>query len=406
MRLVTLATKQANTPPSNNSPTDHPPAQQEELEGGKLSDQPKMAEPPTPLSASILAHDDEALKASILDILNSTNDTCQAKSAKIMDAILQHRRKKVLELDRENIPPATARFLSEGGSNPNQTLKKQTLKKKKGKLKEAPKPMLDSRSNSNHIEGKSEQGVERKGLVTKVKENTKEEKEEEEEEEEEREEEEEEEEDDEEEEEEGNEEQEEGETEEEEDESKEMEEGSETEEQTRGINIKSEAEGVSEEEKENEEGEGEEEIEWAEQSRGAKLHPAVIKAKLAASLSRILSTLARKKITLGNKTLQLLDANLQRLSVCLSQSVFFKVVSSSICFQRPGSNSYHTIHMDKLLAALSLPTLSLFRFILASRIQPKRFSKSEKFVILKIIKLSHCIPLSSIPSKKIRSICI
>ena len=393
-----------------------------------------MADPPPPLSASILAHDDEALKASILDILNSTNETCQAKSAKIMDAILQHRRKKVLELDRERIAPATARFLSEGGSNPNQTVRRPLKKKRenKHKLKESSKQRLktDLKPAANlktiktgQLEGTEEQREgKRRRLVAKMSETEEvEEVEEEEEKEEEAEEEEEEDNEDEEEEElEEEEEQEEEEKEEEEEEEeeeeagnggKEMEEGSGTGEQTEGVRIKEETEErEEEEEKGNEEEEEEEETEEEHERAGkskTKLHPAVIKAKLAASLSRILSTLAKKKVTLSDKTLQLLDANLQQLSVCLSQSVFFKVVSSLICFQPPRSSSCHSIHMDKLLAALSLPTLSLFRFILASRIQPKRFSSSEKLVILKVIRLSNnCIPLSSIPSKKIRSICI
>ena len=187
LRLVTLATKQANTP-SSDTPTKHPPpAQQEELEGGKLSDQPKMADPPPPLSASILAHDDEALKASILDILNSTNETCQAKSAKIMDAILQHRRKKVLELDRERIAPATARFLSEGGSNPNQTVRRPLKKKRenKHKLKESSKQRLktDLKPAANlktiktgQLEGTEEQREgKRRRLVAKMSETEEEE---------------------------------------------------------------------------------------------------------------------------------------------------------------------------------------------------------------------------------------
>ena len=90
---------------------------------------------------SLSAHDDEMLKKTIHSILENADQTCQSKSSQIMSAILNHRKKRVMELEREKILPANARFLQEGGGSsinisPSPAfLKKRNLKVKKQQSK-------------------------------------------------------------------------------------------------------------------------------------------------------------------------------------------------------------------------------------------------------------------------------
>ena len=412
MRLVPLAAKQANStssshPPSPTNPTSSvsvetpasqesdeiPPQTTEDLEGGKLSDKPKMSSPPTTRSTT-LNHDDELLKEKILNILNSEEETCQSKSAQIMDTILEHRRKKVLELDREKIPPATARFISEGGgaNNVQQTDDSKTSRLKNNHLKPTPnksKPLNSVSQLKKPAWKKQGKRNKEQGIGHKRQDFRKEEEKEEEEEKD----------------------SEEGQEEDEEEDAEEYEEegGEEAEED--------EADDINgEEEMEHEESEKEREEDEDSSSSGPDSTPSVpnpryqrfIKTKFVASLSRILASLAKKRISLTDKTINILDSNLDKLSNFLSRNRLFKVSSTLVVYQ--GKDLSRTpppsIHVDKLLASLSLPTLSLFRFILASRLTPKRFSPTEKEVISLIVKLASNISLASIPSPKIRAICL
>ena len=369
LRLVTLAAKQAN-PVSSSKPTSTETAPtHEDLEGGKLSDKPKMDTSP-PSSNTQLAHDDEVLKEKILGILDSDDGTCQSKSAQIMDTILQHRRKRVLELDREKIPPATARFLSEGGSKPQTT--DSTGQKSKLKTKNKVKKEKNRQTN------KTKQTRSRKESEEEAEQNEEDEQEEDEQEEEEQEE--------------------------------LQEEGDEEEVQDEEEVEQEDQEGSEEavEEEQEDEAESTEESEQESRPTPDPHKQRIIKSRFSNSLSRILAILAKKGMNLSDKTLSLLDSNLEKLSFFIAANPLFKTTSSLVIygskkFSRSSSPPY--IHMDKLLAALSLPTLSLFRYILGSRVSPKRFASSEKQIISTIVKLSDEINIASIPSPKIRSIC-
>ena len=371
--MVTLAAKQAN-PTSSTSPTPTAEAAptREDLEGGKLSDKPKMDTSPPSSNSHQLAHDDNILKEKILKILNSDDGTCQSKSAQIMDTILQHRRKRVLELDREKVPPATARFLSEGGSKPKTKTDTKPTKRTEQKVKK------------------------RQNLRIKFEEKTKEEPETTEEEQEEEEE-------------EGEQENEqEGEEEEGEEEEEEEEQGDLEENGGEGTEEVEEEEDDEERRKDSQEAEDNSAEESEPESISNPRQQKIIKTRFSNALSRILTILAKKGMSLSDRILNLLDTNLDKLSFFISGNPLFKTTSSLVIygskkFCRSGHPPY--IHMDKLLASLSLPTLSLFRYILGSRVSPKRFTPSEKQIISTIVKLSNEISIASIPSPKIRSIC-
>ena len=125
------------------------------------------------------------------------------------------------------------------------------------------------------------------------------------------------------------------------------------------------------------------------------------------SIKRILSCLNKKKCTLSNKTLNLLYSNSKKLALFLTNSCYFKLTQPWVTFLGD-ENQHHqppvSIHIDKLLVSLSFPTVSMFQFILGSRLKQKRFLPAEKMLISKIVKLCKQIKSSSIPSLKIRSI--
>ena len=91
----------------------------------------------------------------------------------------------------------------------------------------------------------------------------------------------------------------------------------------------------------------------------------------------------------------------------LTKNNFFRINTPWVTFLGDKNQHHQTpisIHIDKLLASLSLPTVSMFQFILGSRLKQKRFLPTEKMLVFKIVKLCKQIKASSIPSLKIRSI--
>ena len=127
----------------------------------------------------------------------------------------------------------------------------------------------------------------------------------------------------------------------------------------------------------------------------------LIKKYISTDKNEILAIFSRNHIPLTSNFKKLLTSNSQALFNLLTNNKQFKLLHNHNVLHIPSSS---TIHFSKLLSALSLSTLRLFQWLLRSKINPKRFLKSEKNVISKVLKNSKKLSSENIPSNKIRSL--
>ena len=127
LALMSLAIKAANSKSTKNdtvvNDTDN---QNTEIQPNPENNPPKGLDGGTNKSIynkmttedKITTKDDIDLQTDINRILNNESITCQTKTDQIIDLIYRHRRQKVLDTDREKLPPAQSRLLLQGGSLP------------------------------------------------------------------------------------------------------------------------------------------------------------------------------------------------------------------------------------------------------------------------------------------------
>ena len=141
LQVISLAIKAANNKPSKINTTinekqniETDPSPSKDLNGGtNKSISRKMT-----TEHKISTKEDIELQEDINRILNNETITCQTKTDQIMDIIYKHRKNKVLEADREKLPPAQSRLLLQGGCNEPVTdslTDDKQLIEKKGKVK-------------------------------------------------------------------------------------------------------------------------------------------------------------------------------------------------------------------------------------------------------------------------------
>ena len=346
-----------------------------------MDHKPTMESSPSPVAttSALISHDDDSLKRAIQSILADEAETCQTRSSKIMDLIFQHRRKNVLELDRERIPPANSRFLH-GGSNPNDPPPSQSFKESV-KTKQKPKDTKgrkDGRRPASAPDSvKATQSGKGEDLSSADKESddddniddtdaTK--------------------------------------TEEDSDDEHVHDDIADSEEDDNNTDNTGKGEHSDEAEEYDTEEEEEEDDPNDDKAEPNGISHDLASQSLARSVNRIQTCIEKKNIIVSNRSLAGLRANSKKLASFFSSTPFFRFTPPLVTFF-PRRAAQSNIHIDKLLVALSLPTISLFRFIMDSKLQPKRFSWEEKVLISKLVSLSKTIKPSDIRSQKVRSLC-
>ena len=346
-----------------------------------MDHKPTMDSSPSPVAttSALINHDDDSLRKAIQSILDDDTETCQTRSSKIMDLIFQHRRKNVLELDRERIPPANTRFLH-GGSNPNEAPSKpfkarvntkhspKDTKDKKDGQRPARPPNNVKRTQSGRLKELSSANTESdddddnidETVATKSDEDSDDENE-----------------------------------------------GDDTAdysgEDNNDFDTSDKAEPSDQEEEYDTEEENEDDLN-DEKTESKGISHGLASQNLARSVNRIQTCIEKNNIIVSTKSLAILRAHSKKLATFFSSTSFFRFTPPLVTFSPRGA-AQSSIHIDKLLVALSLPTVSLFRFIMDSKLQPKRFSWDEKVLISKIVSLSKTIKPSDIRSQKVRSLC-
>ena len=124
IRLFSLAIKAANNSNSNSISTNESTKENDnELDknspstsGGGLFSSSSSAKSINKMSNIDLKPDVE-LQEKIKKVLDEESTSCESKSDRIMNLIFEYRKKKIVEKDRENIPPAQARLILEGGGS-------------------------------------------------------------------------------------------------------------------------------------------------------------------------------------------------------------------------------------------------------------------------------------------------